>query len=1035
MRNCFSVHLFSTVATFGVALNFGFCVSVAHAQTTPPNPVAPVVSGVTPPSAPPAIPPVFVKPTPVPYPTPVIVQSEVATADLAIDELHVSVATGSIHPSAKLVQSSDPIAVTNSLLLKILKRGFPEMRNVAPKDIRIVLAIYGLGEVVAKTLVRLQQAGFNVTVITDANRSLDADFGDGSDSSTDYGSAVLKDNETARAQTILTKNNHFKFGTNLFTQPLQNDDHGTAIITIMHLKEMTVQIKDQPYLLLSSTGNLTNVNRVNQTYLSHDVDLIKFNVGLLDDTIATFAKNGQIADIPQRPPLRIVYKDGTFAEQHITYKGANPYDRVIQLMSDPNFKIDRLLGDEFLITYGRFVYAVKDALDRNPGMQVNFLLDTSFLKGYGVGQVMGGYPAYLPYGKTMDGFSKAERGTRVNTFVYQRPTDKPVTVLNGSPDNQFVNHTKTLVIEGVLTDPATGISENVVYVVTQSFNVSNHVVNEETLGIFKLKAGGSAALAYHQSIADLIATDPFVVSMDVGMMRINLAALFQRSEFEISKSDAIAFQMALRSGNVPVTMGILHRINSLPTHIVTVPAPGLIDGRVARFQKLMEWVGAQTGAASLFKMFGPQRSVQMVMAAAGKDGVAVVDQVTELLKNLAWKPNITPDELTARVAQLNAILAAPEDMPAPLTPMIMQNFSMPVPSPLLLDSRGFVKDPLNGWGKSTRAVSNANSVNSSIGPNVSANVMDALSSAPLLNVVRPGTFAQVEQSVSLPAAPTAQNLPTASHFVFDIDATLFNLGTSVYIFDKKTGTELKLSQDDYQTNKKLIGKSGPYKNYQYTDHSYKDYAVNIAGQIEATHGNPAMLAPAFPVLVTSLSDPLLAQDTFISTGRDGAVDDLEQGFVDLKNDGVLLNVPPARNLILGGSAVFNPSNLPTDQFKAMENLKLMTTLRDQPESFGQHRRFYFFDDSHPNIVASQAATEKAMASSPDAWKNFDAILIQVSPSDWTFHSVRSGVPTVILTIDMTKAGNMDLLRDQIFHNGFDCDLGLGGPGSSLSFLQ
>jgi len=53
-----------------------------------------------------------------------------------------------------------------------------------------------------------------------------------------------------------------------------------------------------------------------------------------------------------------------------------------------------------------------------------------------------------------------------------------------------------------------------------------------------------------------------------------------------------------------------------------------------------------------------------------------------------------------------------------------------------------------------------------------------------------------------------------SFYFFDFDDNVAFLSTPAFIFHKETGAELKLSSGEFAQNSKIIGKSGPYKDYR-----------------------------------------------------------------------------------------------------------------------------------------------------------------------------------------------------------------------------
>ncbi len=217
---------------------------------------------------------------------------------------------------------------------------------------------------------------------------------------------------------------------------------------------------------------------------------------------------------------------------------------------------------------------------------------------------------------------------------------------------------------------------------------------------------------------------------------------------------------------------------------------------------------------------------------------------------------------------------------------------------------------------------------------------------------------------------------------FDWDDNIFYMPTSIIIFNDKTGTEKKISTEDFAVVRTQLGKKGEYKDFKtsedpkkgsfryFRDGDKNNYFledIKLATEHEPTN---KWQGPEWNDFVDALSHEATAQYTTIITARGHKAESMLAGLIYLKSQGFIKNLPPVKNLY----AVSHPSYKASAANPAAIKAKVMEKLLDSFEAKGVIKEL--------DIVLNQDGTGKAALHlwdfSDDDYGNFSKALEQLS---------------------------------------------------------
>lgn len=229
---------------------------------------------------------------------------------------------------------------------------------------------------------------------------------------------------------------------------------------------------------------------------------------------------------------------------------------------------------------------------------------------------------------------------------------------------------------------------------------------------------------------------------------------------------------------------------------------------------------------------------------------------------------------------------------------------------------------------------------------------------------------------------------------FDFDDTIMFTASKIFIYrNAKLGEEsdpnfkivsgkkvieVAVSTRDFAEVGEIVGKPGEYENFFFIDNdlegSFRHFR-DIPGRntIIEIFELGFELGPSIGEFNRRLGIPELRELTFIITAR-GQEDALYEALLKLKNEGVLIDVPPKANIRAVGTKKWSDKGIGTEQAKVFEMRDIIGLVKEKVKNKSKATfpgktkikgRFTFSDDDYQNIQKAQ----KGLLESLDSWNN------------------------------------------------------------------
>lgn len=248
--------------------------------------------------------------------------------------------------------------------------------------------------------------------------------------------------------------------------------------------------------------------------------------------------------------------------------------------------------------------------------------------------------------------------------------------------------------------------------------------------------------------------------------------------------------------------------------------------------------------------------------------------------------------------------------------------------------------------------------------------------AALVDWLKPGVAAPDDSAAAISA------------YVLDLDGNAFGPGfpTKIILFKKGGNQELPVPTAHFAVIEKSIGTDFAYggvnlKDYELRgDASFREFfGPKFAADLKyAVENLPASewQGPSWPALVRALSDPVIAEHTYVLTARQHTSEQLLDGFRYLRSAGYIRYLPKAGNLHgVGGTRR-------TAERKAELMAEFIDALQASPlaEDGGRHA-IGFSDDTWANYEKMRDALTAILRREPGRWSKVKIVLFFTGSND------------------------------------------------------
>lgn len=267
--------------------------------------------------------------------------------------------------------------------------------------------------------------------------------------------------------------------------------------------------------------------------------------------------------------------------------------------------------------------------------------------------------------------------------------------------------------------------------------------------------------------------------------------------------------------------------------------------------------------------------------------------------------------------------------------------------------------------------------------------------------------------------------------VFDIDDTLLQTQTKLYLYHKKTGAELAVSTADFA----MFGQSGFFDDYQLREplerYSYRE-VFDRAGfnqfleQVKEVYRpgrfDRSWQGPAWQELLTQQQQN--PEAVYLLTARHNSPDQIYLGMRYLFDQRELPAVIKKNHIFAIGHPEARTHGLPIPEAKLYELKQLAQTLQEKAKRLGKVARFIFTDDKYVTIEHAIAYFSSELHRYPNV--EFVFKYVGYKTPEIPFHSVslRSGYEPRRLLIKPSpvpsKRGSRELVFPEIINSPNRC---------------
>jgi len=216
--------------------------------------------------------------------------------------------------------------------------------------------------------------------------------------------------------------------------------------------------------------------------------------------------------------------------------------------------------------------------------------------------------------------------------------------------------------------------------------------------------------------------------------------------------------------------------------------------------------------------------------------------------------------------------------------------------------------------------------------------------------------------------------------MLDFDDTIMSTTAKIYVYNKKTGSELGFSTADFAEAGEVIGKPGPYQDYEFRGPeeiaSFRDFRdqpgrnVFLERMLEAIETRPTHLwqGPSWNDFVEAMSTQEGAQTVYINTARGNSPRQMLEAFEHLRKLGFFRFGLVYDHLIAVNAPEWKALGLSVEETKAVAMKRVLDQLQARVESAqlqSEQRRegktlrgeFLFVDDDFQNVEKAKKALE------------------------------------------------------------------------------
>jgi hypothetical protein len=566
-------------------------------------------------------------------------------------------------------------AVSVTKIEKEAIRNFIEKNSTG----HIYIVRYGLSDPELLALLKKALAkGLKITLIADLNRALEAPKGETKPRSDFAKLARLKNrdgtpNEMAKIiDELIAAGCKFNNGDcRILSQPVF-PRVGDEMISILHDKALLLVANEgQPNETIEfylSTANFSDVTRINTLMKIKEKLLAQHYLQIARAMADTFARGGTIRDVPEIPPLRVVDPDdpnGAFIEMAETFGRHNTNERIRDVFAraakDPNFIIEDVYLNHFVVTHRPTVEALVEAMKIQKDFRVRGLVDGQFVKqdSQGLAATLEGWDVFRKWGGPMVGFPY-DINSRVDLYAYQAPATNlssgetlETTDEEDGHLTQKLQHNKTTVIF---------VRENGkrwAYVFFGSFNLSGHFQNSEYQLMMKVPAESFIAQHAKWDFENIIRTQPeYAVELGQAVVRNLLADYGDQDRQVVKIPDIERAKNAILNRNYTDLFALIREIYDRKSTMSDRKTKAELDAEIADMEAYLAWYAKNTQPSELGDYYRLRKFVSLMFV---KEEAKKLDALNleKAVRGALWRPNMDPAELTRLTAESWKILKLP----------------------------------------------------------------------------------------------------------------------------------------------------------------------------------------------------------------------------------------------------------------------------------------------------------------------------------------------------------------------------------------
>lgn len=832
-------------------------------------------------------------------------------------------------------------------------RAFCSDTSVPAEKKTLYVARYGIGQKeLTDVMIFCKEQGIKVQLTTDLNRALTVVLKEGEKYTFDFKGMAFSTEENGRLQNMAAaikalidagfSYNDPKWG--IYSQPLYAADDD-SIKPIMHEKAVIGWIDDQSAesWLSLSTANWAQGNRVNRLFFLNDPLITKIYQEHLVKMNQAFVAEKSIADGSATETLRykVNYADGSHIDIAFTGGQFNPNDRIKDLYDNAlngDFAIEEVYFSEFVFTNVSVFESMAKYLKQDEATKIFGIFEDRFIDidGWGLAGALAGFDIYRPFGRMVFGLG-TKLVNRMELYGYQREARAPDGELivekddQGPPTSRYLWHDKTHVAK-VRKD------DKVYYVIhTGSFNLSNHVENSEVQLEIWVPEDSKFGQAMVASIKDTPAAQPeWALPLKLAVARNAIGKITAHSDLEVPVANIEAVIAAVHASDDKALVDALKAIQVLPSALIKRPAPEVIDARIEKVQKFLEWY-RNLNLPEISENYIARKFVGLsVLLTREKIGDY---QAKRIIKALLWRPAKDADEQKKQEEE----------------------------------SETQAIEALKIFGIDASGVERASKFNDSVEEG-----------------------AKQEAALRPTKASAIKNVP--DYYNFDWDDNILNMASvNIILFDKRSGEELEVSTADFgKIPKNDIGRAGtPWANYRIVNDretgSFRNFGTaegpnKLLEQLKFTLQNESPLiwkGKSFRAFVAALQDKERAKRVSIVTARPSSakhfIEALKylQGYL-LAVDGIQIYLPPAENI--GAVGAYKPE-VPTEVKKWDFLEQRLKVIQNEAEANGSEARWGFSDDDPTNLLQVREEIMKLRQANPKALSRVKQVLFYTGKTD------------------------------------------------------